>query len=390
MTVLNNVEEATLNKLIGFGLLLIASLGSQAIAQQTVRYDFDSKKLKSIIVNGDNLMTGNGIYLIGSLTGADGVLGPFNSPNSLDGLRLMNGYQQYGAPFKLQFSQNGSGTLSFIAEIGPVEQTYETLSMPFDFGPTVMDRFAFDGSNYLMECTGTVKKVSNDAYSSITPQCHVVKDEKTGEIVARVGVAIVRSPVLWAEVSGPKAKVRVTIKRSSHYTSLRFHRHTGTHNLELSFGKMQKGEKAFVEGEVIVTPKSSGTTWIFENERHFSHQIGRPDADGWSVRVGDRPGQYMSYGPYTTAIPNGLRNASFRLLVDNNAADNLRLLTLDVYDATAKRRLAFLDIPRKQFKEPFKYQEFSLPFNAVSGHQLEFRTFWHNYSYIRQDKVTVR
>lgn len=379
--------------LVALGLLAPMVLpDSRAIAQQAITaYDFDTKQVKAITVNGRNLLTGNGIYLIGSASGADGVLDPYNSPQSRDGLRLRNGRGQDGPPFKLQFWQNGLGSLSFRAEVGPVDRTFNTLSMPFDFAPAVMDRFAFDGSRYRVECTGARKSGSDAPYASIVPQCHIVRNEQTGVEVARVGVAIVESPASWAEVNGSVAKVRVNIRQASHYQSLRFHHHTFTNNLELSFGTMRKGEKAWVEGEMIVAPNSVlPATWVFEAERDFAHQIGRRDAEGWSVRVGDTPGRYMNYGPYTTVIAGGSRTATFRLLVDNSTADNLRLLTLDVYDATAGKVLASRDVTRRQFGKAFAYQDFSLPFVAVAGHRLEFRTFWHNYAYVRQDKVSVR
>ena len=91
--------------LVALGLLAPMVLpDSRAIAQQAITaYDFDTKQVKAITVNGRNLLTGNGIYLIGSASGADGVLDPYNSPQSRDGLRLRNGRGQDGPPFKLQF-----------------------------------------------------------------------------------------------------------------------------------------------------------------------------------------------------------------------------------------------------------------------------------------------
>jgi hypothetical protein len=64
-----------------------------------------------------------------------------------------------------------------------------------------------------------------------------------------------KQPTTWGEVSGGFGKVRVTITRSSHYRQMIFHNHFGTHNLELSFGAMARGESAMVEGTIQVTPK---------------------------------------------------------------------------------------------------------------------------------------
>ena len=58
-----------------------------------------------------------------------------------------------------------------------------------------------------------------------------------------------------SEVSGPLGSVRITLTRSLHYRSMAFYNHFGTHNLELSFGAMRKGEAGLLEGEIQVTPR---------------------------------------------------------------------------------------------------------------------------------------
>jgi hypothetical protein len=98
----------------------------------------------------------------------------------------------------------------------------------------------------------------------------------------------------------------------------------------------------------------------------------------------------MSYGPYTSAVRSGRRTATFRLMVDNVGADNNRLLTIEVFDAETGKRLAARDVRRRAFARPFAYQAFDVGFTAVSGHRLEFRTYWHGGSYVRQDNVTIK
>lgn len=128
---------------------------------------------------------------------------------------------------------------------------------------------------------------------------------------------------------------------------------------------------------------------MFEAERDFFHQIGRSENGGWSVWVKDTPERFLAYGPYTTAIAAGKRTATFRLLLDNVTADDLLILSLDVYDASTGRVLARQDVRRRQFGKNLTYQDFRLNFDAPRNHRLEFRTYWHNYSYARLDKVTV-
>ena len=98
----------------------------------------------------------------------------------------------------------------------------------------------------------------------------------------------------------------------------------------------------------------------------------------------------MSYGPYTTAVAAGNRTATFRLQLDNVVADNNRLLTIDVYDASTGKVLAKRELLRRDFSRAFDYKDFSLSFNASAGQRLEFRTFWHGGSYVKQDNVTVK
>lgn len=96
----------------------------------------------------------------------------------------------------------------------------------------------------------------------------------------------------------------------------------------------------------------------------------------------------------TITLTNGDLSAvlpTFRLLLDNVSADNLRIVTLDVYDASARRILATRALTRRNFAAPFAYQDFDLGFMAPGqGNQLEWRVYYHGRSYVRHDKTTVR
>ena len=128
----------------------------------------------------------------------------------------------------------------------------------------------------------------------------------------------------------------------------------------------------------------------FQAESHLQHLIGRKEADGWSATTRDDSSGFLAYGPYTTLIPAGQRVATFRLLIDNNSANNDRVVTLDIYDATAKHVLAQRDINRRDFLNANQYQDFAVVFDSPSANRLEFRTYWHDRAYIRQDSVVIR
>lgn len=118
------------------------------------------------------------------------------------------------------------------------------------------------------------------------------------------------------------------------------------------------------------------------------HQIGRSDSGGWSVNVvNDSPG-YMVYGPYASNIEVGDNIAVFKMLIDNNSADNSNIVTLEVNDASTSTVLASRTLPRSAWKATNTYEYFDLPYNMpAAGHSIEFRIYWHNGAYVRAGLV---
>lgn len=129
--------------------------------------------------------------------------------------------------------------------------------------------------------------------------------------------------------------------------------------------------------------------WTFQAEA-LLHQCGRADTSGWSASTARDNAGFMVYGPYTTAIPGGYRKATYWLMVDNTTANNDIVVTLDVYDATARKILGTRRLRRSEFASPWQYQAFELWFDAPGVGHLEFRTYWHDTSYVCEDRVTVR
>ena len=99
----------------------------------------------------------------------------------------------------------------------------------------------------------------------------------------------------------------------------------------------------------------------------------------------------MLYGPYATNWIGQQGTAVFQLMVDNNSADDLEVVVLDVFDATTGKILASRSVKRKEFAKPFSYQGFALPFQlgGVIGHKMEVRVFWKDVSYVKVDYVSV-
>jgi hypothetical protein len=111
----------------------------------------------------------------------------------------------------------------------------------------------------------------------------------------------------------------------------------------------------------LIYLRGGPTTWQAEGAG-IGHGTGHSDGDGWLCQTGvDQPG-HMVYGPYETGVPLGGNTAHFRILIDNNTADNARQVTIDVRDATSGATLGTKDITRQQFTSANAYVTFDVPF----------------------------
>jgi Ig-like domain from next to BRCA1 gene len=228
------------------------------VTEGPVSFGFDSTRVHTTRVRGSNLHQGiGGIYLIGSADGSDA------QGRSVISVGGSNGYMKSDnpatippPPYKLTWTRVSGNILKFKAEVGPVPINFATMSMPFDFDQHMVDSFAFNGTSYRLQCTTSdgTKRGSGERYdTAIPPKCEIRNTEN--QLLGLVGAAQTGRPTTWGEVSGSFGKVLVTVKHSSHYRQMVFHNHFGTHNLELSFGSMAKGETAMVEGTIEVTTK---------------------------------------------------------------------------------------------------------------------------------------
>ncbi len=132
---------------------------------------------------------------------------------------------------------------------------------------------------------------------------------------------------------------------------------------------------------------------IYEAEKDFAYRCGKEEkiakVSGRSCPVNMCKECFMAFGPYAKDIAPGERMADFRLMIDNNTELDLDIVTIDVYDATTKTILNSKIISRRDFKEPWKYQRFGVPFHSISENALEFRVFYHSNAFIGFDKVEV-
>ena len=146
-----------------------------------------------------------------------------------------------------------------------------------------------------------------------------------------------------------------------------------------------------------VTPSIAGTcsmglAWTM-GSAGIGHLVGRADADGWSANTAQDAAGYLQYGPYTAQLGAGTHIAKWALTIDNNTADDLAIVRLEISDfTTGGTILASRDVTRTQWSSPSQYACFALPFTldaSRAGHQLEFRVWWYDRAYIREQRVGV-
>lgn len=122
------------------------------------------------------------------------------------------------------------------------------------------------------------------------------------------------------------------------------------------------------------------------------HQVGFAEAGAWAANS-QTGGAYMTYGPYTTAMPTGSRVGAWRVLIDDNVASNVPVITIDVWDATTGTQLAVRTVYRSEWPVANNYVVQELPFTldaSRAGHAIELRTFHHATAHVRVEKIGYR
>ena len=148
-------------------------------------------------------------------------------------------------------------------------------------------------------------------------------------------------------------------------------------------------QQAQLELFTSIAPDPEDCPVHFEAESDLNHVIGRADGAGWSANVADDAPGYLSFGPYTPVVPAGQHTVAWELMVDNNTADNVPVVTVDVFDAGRGELLAQRIIRRGEFTSALTYEPFFVDFTSEQASTLEFRVFWHGTSYVNMDKATV-
>ena len=142
-------------------------------------------------------------------------------------------------------------------------------------------------------------------------------------------------------------------------------------------------------GNGIVLPIGTASTNMFQSESSSFHHTGQAEVDGWSANVTSNDAGWLVYGPYTRSIPTGVSTVTYRMMIDNTNGANDLLGTIDIYDSTANTLPASKQIFRSHFASNLIYQDFTISYLSSIGHTTEFRTYWNDKSYLKQDRVRV-
>eukprot|EP01084_Bolivina_argentea_P224409 379476_1 len=145
--------------------------------------------------------------------------------------------------------------------------------------------------------------------------------------------------------------------------------------------------------------QSNDTIVIFYPGTEVWHLTGsKYNTTAWYATVKDKSEQYLTYGPYTNKSnkdnefcgPNHDLITTFTLQIDNNYADNITVISLDIHDAQNNKILKTTNVYRYDFGYSNSPQDFNVSFtNPNCSTSLEFRVFYHCCSEIIHFKTTL-
>ena len=234
--------------------VLISALMMDSAVVAQVSFVYNNEQLKAITVDNINVLTGGGVYLVGSRLGDDTPETNYISVGGSSG-RMTNN----GPPFRLTFSEKNEYTLTFTAIVGPLKEPVQSLSIAFDFDVSLTHALAFPKHEYRLQCTGKADgpaRGSGLMFDHIPQACEIKK--ANGQHLGNVGALYVDDPAIpWIQFEGKLANVRVVITRGVHVTRFGFVNHFATHSGQVEFGPIQTGQLAILEGHIVVLQKAN-------------------------------------------------------------------------------------------------------------------------------------
>ena len=227
---------------------------------------YDETRISRIHYRGVDILTGGGIYLIGSASpnGADIPETNFGSIGSRKGRMVAPNGDTNGPNFTLRFTKKGPNVIKFDATIGPVNQDFPQIGMSFDFNRNAITTFTFGGTR--LKYTGTGEDGWHDGAPAqnggtrwrfdAIPQHQAIKNS-SGRLLGRVGSAFTRDTDDMSSVKlfGRDVLLRIDLDRSSNAKTMGFSNHFAANAFGYGFGPLAKGESGHLSGRITIEPR---------------------------------------------------------------------------------------------------------------------------------------
>ncbi|MFC1849226.1 hypothetical protein ACFL27_03355 [candidate division CSSED10-310 bacterium] len=161
-------------------------------------------------------------------------------------------------------------------------------------------------------------------------------------------------------------------------------------------GEPYKPKKHYYTIRDYLQPQRRHLTYHFE-QSDFFHIIGQRNSVGWEARTSYDDEGWMAFGPYTTKVKAGYREAIFTMMIDNNTINNDLVALLEIGNpdyslpiAQPGKVIASKLIYREDFPIAGELVDIVVPFYHHGGDdRLEFRVYWFDKAYLLIDKVVI-
>lgn len=223
-----------------------------SVPDPDIKFHFDQRRLQSIVVDGKELLTGGGCYLIGSLDGDDKPSTNVTSGGSDGRYLLAPGMgDKLLIPYVLNFKQVSPTRVDFRISVGPVPVEIASMNLAIDARKELFDTFQFSASGYKVGCAHdrTLRDGDGGAFASIPTPCRIVDK---GVQYGSVGLAGATGEQSWGAISGKGGTL--TLQLTPPRRGLSFTNHPSTNNIGLGFGKMSKGDTVEQRGSIVWAP----------------------------------------------------------------------------------------------------------------------------------------
>lgn len=220
----------------------------------TVDFSVGRGGITAIQYRGNDLVAGTGgLYVVGSCTGADNDPRVGVTSVGASGPLLIGGESCGGrVPFSASIRKTAPNRARVLFRVGPMPSDFETLSVPLDGAKLIFKSFRFKRPGWRNGCANNwVTETGSGAdFARIRTLCPIPAGNGFPGGFAGLADAPAQA---WGYIAGSKGTIRVVYNwPGEHFSRMHFYRHPGTHNIEVGFGRVKRGESVMLEADVWV------------------------------------------------------------------------------------------------------------------------------------------